>query len=56
MEDYMAGNYDVACYECGGQRVVPTSTDKHFLETMEKQEDQDRAYFAECEAERRFGA
>lgn len=22
-EDYMSGTYDVSCYECGGQRVVP---------------------------------
>ena len=23
MDDYMGGVYDVACYECGGRRVVP---------------------------------
>jgi hypothetical protein len=41
-EDYMSGMYDVPCYECGGQRVVPmpdetTENGKLALEKMHQQ-------------------
>lgn len=59
-EAYHEGRYDVQCYECGGQRVVPVpNEDRATPEMMKAWEDlvsDDGEYRAECEAERRMGA
>jgi hypothetical protein len=34
-ESYHRGDYDVPCHECGGNRVVPTSTDPSFIKAMD---------------------
>ncbi|MDA8140766.1 MAG: hypothetical protein M0036_19130 [Desulfobacteraceae bacterium] len=58
-EDYARGVYDVACYECGGRRVVPvinlSEEDpdyKSYLRSCEI----DAAYDAEVRMERMMGA
>src|SRR5512146_1402066 len=41
-EDYRSGVYDVACYKCGGRRVVPvpsTVEDRKIVEHIIKQQD-----------------
>lgn len=59
-EDYCSGCYDVPCYECGGERVVPEVN--RVLCTPEQLAAYDSwvkkhaAYDREVEAERRFGA
>ncbi len=62
-EEYRAGRYDVSCYECGGNRVVPavdvdlcTDEQKSLLEELQSDIDADCAFAAECDAERRMGA
>lgn len=59
-EDYMAGVYDVACYECQGKRVVAvpdfdrlTEAEKILWRKHVQEEADDRAAI---EAEIRFGA
>lgn len=50
--DYLSGLYDVSCYECGGKRVVPVTTDEEVLRSIEEE----RAYKQERLAEMRMGA
>jgi len=58
-EDYLNGVYDVACYQCGGKRVVPeisqegTSPDTYarFVETLSELAHRQR----EREAEEKWG-
>jgi hypothetical protein len=59
-DDYMAGVYDVACYSCGGKRVVElpdlqklTAAERVLWDAHVAEEDLDRAI---AEAERRAGA
>jgi hypothetical protein len=55
-EGYFRGAYDVACYECGGIRVVPTldeqACDKELLVKFKLQQEQDARYRNEAYAER----
>lgn len=56
---YMRGDYDVACYECHGKRVVPVAAednDADDLKLWHKKQRDDYAYDAERAAERRVGA
>jgi len=62
-EDYMSGAYDVACYECGGKRVIPeidqqslTDEQKGAIECLNERlrwDEEDRAI---QRAERAMGA
>ena len=54
-EEYMAGVYDVSCYECQGKRVVPICKDAEVNEYLIRQADEYDAYLAEREAEIRMG-
>jgi hypothetical protein len=58
-ESYMEGHYDVTCYECGGNRVVPVINrdrcDPEILKKLDDREEADAQYRREVEAERRFG-
>lgn len=58
-DSYMEGVYDVGCYECGGNRVVPVinrdATEKSILERIDEKSRDEAQYRAEVEAERRFG-
>lgn len=58
-EEYMSGTYDVSCYECGGERVVPVidrdRADPAILKRLDAYEADMAAYRAEVEAERRMG-
>ena len=59
-EDYRRGVHDVACYECGGQRVIPTLVEGNLSPEQEKlvyglREREERAHAAEVAAERRMG-
>lgn len=58
-EDYFSGMYDVVCGCCDGKRVAPEIAwerlkpeDKRYLEQWF---DDERAYQAECEMERKMG-
>lgn len=59
-EDYRSGRYDRDCEGCGGKRVILTvhefACDKAILAEYHKRQQDDAAYAAECEAERRMGA
>lgn len=62
-EDYFAGVYDVACYSCGGLRVVPrvdesrlTKYQRAKLALFDRQQESVRESYREQEAERRMGA
>jgi hypothetical protein len=58
-EEYMSGTYDVGCYECKGERVVPVidreRADPKVIEALDKQAEDRAQYRAEVEAERRMG-
>ena len=58
-DDYMSGMYDTQCSDCKGQRVLLTvSRDECRAEDLvlyERHLEQEAAYQAEIEAERRFG-
>lgn len=60
MGDYMAGNYDVPCEECKGEKIVLVidreATDPEMLKLLDKAEQIERKYRAVEEAERRAGA
>ncbi len=51
-EYYRNGVYDISCAECGGKRVVPSSSDPRFVEAIDQcwiEAEQDaRTYAAEC--------
>lgn len=59
-EEYMGGCYDVPCYECQGERVVPViqrdRVDPKILALLDAQEERDEESRRTREAERRFGA
>ncbi len=62
-ESYFRGDYDVTCYECKGDRVVPgfdieifSETEKEIYEKYQDLIQEDLDYIQECEAERRMGA
>lgn len=58
-EDYLGGRFDQTCNRCGGKRVVPVVDEDRCppedLEAYYGKLDDDAAYRAECEAERRAG-
>lgn len=37
VEEYMSGAYDVACYECGGERVVPVVDEAALTEAQRRE-------------------
>lgn len=51
-EAYFSGAYDVACDECGGDRVVAVTDDERVQAAQQSAAD----YARECEAERMAGA
>ena len=57
---YMSGSFDIACPECGGQRVVPTINremiDPVLLEQIDKSIEEDRDFEQQCAMERAMGA
>jgi hypothetical protein len=62
-EDYFAGAYDVPCYECKGQRVVPVpdealmfDDEKETYAVFLQQEKDEHDYQRLCAAERAMGA
>jgi hypothetical protein len=59
-EEYMAGMYDVRCYNCDGKRVVPVmdrdKMDDAELERIDGEIAEDDDFRRMQEAERRFGA
>ena len=55
-EDYMSGRFDVACYGCGGQRVVPECMDEQVAEKIADHFDALAEMHAERMAEIRMGA
>ena len=62
-ENYFSGAYDVACYECRGNKVVAAPRDRATLNDAQKAiydkweawEVSEAEYAAECEQERRMG-
>lgn len=65
-EHYFRGGYDVKCYECGGNKVIPVldfhradSETRKLMEQYQEEEQEREAFEAEyrreVEAERRFG-
>lgn len=61
-EDYFSGRYDVTCYDCGGDNVVPeihegrcTPDQKKALEAYYEYLADEAAYQAECRMERMMG-
>lgn len=61
-EEYFSGAYDVACYECGGKRVVPEIDEsrldeeqKKALKALRDQQQRDHDYARICAAERAMG-
>jgi hypothetical protein len=55
-ENYFSGVYDVACYQCGGKRVVPIPNDDDpGKEDYNNYISDHYEYMAEIEAERRMG-
>lgn len=55
-ESYIRGDYDVACYDCGGKRVIPVPLDPEIIERIAEHYriiNEDRA---ERIAEMRLGA
>lgn len=59
-ESYRRGAYDVACYDCAGQRVVPEvdadAADPEALKRVRAWEREQAAFDAMCAAERAMGA
>ena len=66
-ENYRSGTYDVQCYECHGSNVIPvvdresitesgSDEDKTALKTWDEALEDEYAWRAESEAERRMGA
>ena len=62
-ESYFRGTYDVQCYECSGNRVVPgididklSDEQKKIYKQYQDLLQDDLDFAAECEAERRMGA
>lgn len=59
-ESYMSGMYDVTCYECRGEKVVPRMDEEQvkpeILKAIEERARLDAMYRAERDAERRMGA
>lgn len=59
-EDYLGGAYDVTCYECKGERVVPVidfdSIPRELAAKIEDKAWADIQHRAEVNAERRMGA
>ena len=61
---YFGGRYDVACYECKGQRVVvdvdgdaiKTDEEEELLRRLDDLVQEDRDFIAVQDAERRMGA
>lgn len=58
-DSYLDGHYDVGCYGCGGERVVPVidtdRADPEIVKRIDQYHADAAAYRAECAAERRFG-
>jgi len=61
-DEYKSGMYDVTCYLCHGNRVVPVPDEsrcnteqKAFLKVLEEREADERAYQNECDYARRMG-
>ena len=55
-EDYFNGTYDVACYECNGNRVVPVCEDKEVLKKIHEYENDIYEMEMERLSEMRMGA
>jgi len=55
-EDYFSGRYDVPCYRCNGEKVVPVIDDSEVLEHLHQMWQAQAEIEAEYAAERRFGA
>jgi hypothetical protein len=59
-DDYQQGMYDVTCYGCKGERVVPmmdrNRTNHKIVEMIDKQQEFDEQYEAQRLAEIRMGA
>jgi hypothetical protein len=55
-EDYLGGVYDVPCYQCHGNRVVPMPADDGEVEEWIAWEKAELDYQRMCAAERRMGA
>lgn len=62
-EEYFNGAYDVQCYECHGNRVVPqvneekcSNEQKAYLKRLNQLQREHDAYERECAMERRMGA
>tara|TARA_Y100000034_G_scaffold114215_1_gene150056 strand:- start:686 stop:1159 length:474 start_codon:yes stop_codon:yes gene_type:complete len=55
-EEYTSGRYDVQCYECKGQRVVPEPLDEEFIKYLEERSRSAWESHQEMMAERRMGA
>jgi len=54
-EEYFAGRYDVACYECHGKRVVPVPTDQRVTQRLQDIAQAAADHHAERMAEINFG-
>jgi len=61
-EDYISGTYDVQCYECKGERVVPEIDEEHLsdrqkevLKQWRHKEEADYRYARESAHERAMG-
>ena len=55
-EDYIRGHYDVACYNCGGRRVVPSISNPKIIKAIEEWSYYEAQSRSEYLAERRMGA
>jgi predicted methyltransferase len=60
LNEYLGGMYDVTCYECDGNNVVPI-IDEHLcnpeiLARIRKQQEDENEFRALQESERRYGA
>ena len=62
-ESYFSGRYDVVCYECKGNNVVPVIDEAHLndaqkedLKLVDRKLEDLANYYRECDAERRMGA
>ncbi len=59
-ESYMSGAYDVQCYECKGNRVIPEmdrdSVSPELLEQIDRIDRENAEFEAVCRAERMMGA
>lgn len=59
MDDYMSGNYDVSCYGCRGDRVLPSPDwdrmDLSLRDALRAQIEEDAAYDSQCAMDQAMG-